>query len=40
MEKKLPEIKNAGAQIVKATAQKPAKKTGKVIKGGDLRDGK
>ena len=41
MEKKLPEIKNAGAQIVKAANQKAAKKTGKVIKangGEDLRN--
>lgn len=38
MEKKLPEIKNAGAQIVKATGQKPAKKTGKVVKANANED--
>ena len=41
MEKKLPEIKNAGAQVVKAVNQKTAKKTGKVVRGNghdDLRN--
>ena len=40
MEKKFPEIKQSGAQIVKATNQAPAKKTGSVKKGNDLRTGK
>ena len=40
MEKKLPEIKQAGAQVVKATNQAQAKKTGSVKKGDDLRNGK
>jgi len=41
MEKKLPEIKNTGAQVVKAANQQPVKKTGKVVKangGEDLRN--
>lgn len=40
MEKKLPEIKNSGAQVVKATNQSTAKKTGCVKKGSDMRTGK
>ena len=41
MEKKLPEIRNTGAQVVKAANQTPTKKTGKVIRangGEDLRN--
>lgn len=40
MEKKLPEIKQSGAQIVNAVKQTAAKKTGSVKKGNDLRNGK